>query len=192
MTSGDGLRVGDAERDETTAALREHYAQGRLTREELDERLDQALNARTARDLAEVCADLPSYGVSPPSRRPATGYREPGEHGHDWEHEPWQVAILAQREHLHRLRQAHHEMRRAAHREMRAARHGGWPGHHHGWAGRRRGRGPGPLAPILLIALIAGVAVGGFAVLKVLFFVWLAGMLFGALHRRHHLRRTGS
>ncbi|MBB2911809.1 hypothetical protein FHS43_003082 [Streptosporangium becharense] len=53
------LRIGDAEREVTVTALREHYAQGRLTREELDERLGLALSARTGRDLALVGADLP-------------------------------------------------------------------------------------------------------------------------------------
>lgn len=56
----DAPRVGDAERDQTTAALREHYARGRLTHAELDERLGLALNARTARDLAQATADLPA------------------------------------------------------------------------------------------------------------------------------------
>ncbi|MFJ2033265.1 DUF1707 domain-containing protein [Streptosporangium sp. NPDC087985] len=56
------LRIGDAERDEVTAALREHYAQGRLTPEELDGRLEAALAARTADDLERVIGDLPRDG----------------------------------------------------------------------------------------------------------------------------------
>ncbi|GAA0912450.1 DUF1707 domain-containing protein [Nonomuraea longicatena] len=53
------LRIGDAEREQTTASLREHYAQGRLTPEELDERLDATLAAKTFRDLDSITADLP-------------------------------------------------------------------------------------------------------------------------------------
>jgi hypothetical protein len=53
------LRIGDAERDEVTSALHEHFAQGRLTREELDERLTATLSARTVGDLRAVTRDLP-------------------------------------------------------------------------------------------------------------------------------------
>jgi Domain of unknown function (DUF1707) len=55
----DHLRVGDAERDEVAVSLHDHFAQGRLTREELDERLEAALGAKTAGDLREVTRDLP-------------------------------------------------------------------------------------------------------------------------------------
>ncbi|MFB9838987.1 DUF1707 SHOCT-like domain-containing protein, partial [Actinoallomurus acaciae] len=57
--SAEQLRVGDAERDEVTTALHEHFAQGRLTREELDERLTAALSARTVGDLRAITRDLP-------------------------------------------------------------------------------------------------------------------------------------
>jgi hypothetical protein len=53
------LRVGDAERDEVTAALHEHFVQGRLTRDELDERLTATLSAKTVGDLRKVTRDLP-------------------------------------------------------------------------------------------------------------------------------------
>ncbi len=59
MTSQDDLRIGDWERDKAMAALREHFAQGRLTAEELDERLGAALAARTGGDLRRLTADLP-------------------------------------------------------------------------------------------------------------------------------------
>jgi hypothetical protein len=41
------------------AGLRDHFAEGRLTRAELDERLTVALSARTAGDLRRLMADLP-------------------------------------------------------------------------------------------------------------------------------------
>ncbi|MEU6428329.1 DUF1707 domain-containing protein [Microbispora sp. NPDC046973] len=54
-----GLRIGDRERDEVTRLLHDAFAQGRITREELDERLDATLSARRAEDLRRVTADLP-------------------------------------------------------------------------------------------------------------------------------------
>ena len=53
------LRVSDADREHVTARLREHFAEGRLTREELDERITAALNAKTFGDLRRIMADLP-------------------------------------------------------------------------------------------------------------------------------------
>jgi hypothetical protein len=55
----DRLRASDADRDRVTARLREHFAEGRLTRDELDERITAALNARTFGDLRVLMADLP-------------------------------------------------------------------------------------------------------------------------------------
>jgi hypothetical protein len=54
------LRIGDAERDQATAALHDHYAAGRLTRPELDDRLTAVLEAKTAAELAPLLADLPA------------------------------------------------------------------------------------------------------------------------------------
>lgn len=59
MATGDSVRVSDAERDMVAAQLREHYAQGRLTIDELRERIDLALGSRTRGDLDAVMADLP-------------------------------------------------------------------------------------------------------------------------------------
>jgi hypothetical protein len=74
------LRVGDAERDEVTTALHEHFAQGRLTRDELDERLTSTLSARTVGDLRAVTRDLP--GGAPVSvSQPAPWGRGPWETG---------------------------------------------------------------------------------------------------------------
>lgn len=58
MATPSGLRVGDADREATAASLREHYAQGRLTLAEFQQRLDAAFAARTDRDLARVNEDL--------------------------------------------------------------------------------------------------------------------------------------
>jgi Domain of unknown function (DUF1707) len=55
----DRIRVSDADRERVTVRLREHFAEGRLTREELDERISAALNAKTFGDLRPIMADLP-------------------------------------------------------------------------------------------------------------------------------------
>ena len=47
----DSIRVSDADRDRVTAQLRDHFAAGRITPGELDERLSAALNAKTFGDL---------------------------------------------------------------------------------------------------------------------------------------------
>ena len=62
MATGSNIRVGDAERDATATQLREHYATGRLTLDELNERLDQTFKARTGADLKAVTRDLPALG----------------------------------------------------------------------------------------------------------------------------------
>lgn len=53
------LRIGDAERDAAASDLGEHYAAGRLTLDELHERLDAAFSAKTLGQLTRVMADLP-------------------------------------------------------------------------------------------------------------------------------------
>jgi Domain of unknown function (DUF1707) len=59
MATGFNVRVGDADRDAIAAQLREHYADGRLTLDELNERLDQTFAAKTTADLNVVMRDLP-------------------------------------------------------------------------------------------------------------------------------------
>jgi hypothetical protein len=53
------MRIGDAERDRAIASLGDHFAAGRLTAEEFDQRMDQALKARFNEDLEPLFADLP-------------------------------------------------------------------------------------------------------------------------------------
>jgi hypothetical protein len=55
----DRFRISDADRDRVAATLCDHFAAGRLTSEELDERLTAMLNATTFGDLHRVLADLP-------------------------------------------------------------------------------------------------------------------------------------
>lgn len=70
MTDQLPVRIGDAERDEALDKLGEHFAAGRLTREELDERTDQVLASRFDRDLGALFLDLPA-SVPAPAPAPA-------------------------------------------------------------------------------------------------------------------------
>jgi len=58
------LRVSHEDRDQVAEALRVAAGDGRLTSDELDERLEKALSARTYDDLAPLLADLPAAGTA--------------------------------------------------------------------------------------------------------------------------------
>ncbi|MBV9917318.1 MAG: DUF1707 domain-containing protein [Solirubrobacterales bacterium] len=59
MVDPSAHRVSDEQREACASQLRQHFAAGRLTDEELDERLQRAYAARTQADLAALSADLP-------------------------------------------------------------------------------------------------------------------------------------
>ncbi|GII86630.1 hypothetical protein Ssi03_46200 [Sphaerisporangium siamense] len=69
------LRADDADRDQVTALLSEAYGTGRLTREELDDRLERTQTARYRGDLQDLVRDLQATPY-PPS--------------HPQRHTPWQ------------------------------------------------------------------------------------------------------
>jgi Domain of unknown function (DUF1707) len=62
------LRASHDDRDRVVELLRVSAGDGRLTAEELDERLEQAMTARTYGELARLVADLPAQGsvAAPP------------------------------------------------------------------------------------------------------------------------------
>jgi hypothetical protein len=66
------LRASHDDRDRVVELLRVSAGDGRLTAEELDERLEQAMTARTCGELARLVADLPAQGTAPV---PATAAR---------------------------------------------------------------------------------------------------------------------
>ncbi len=195
MTFSGELRIGDAERETAMAALREHYAQGRLTHEELDERLELVLSARTGRDLTAAFADLPGpYGSgTAESQGPgdiAQAWQEYGEH--------WAHMWAGHRRHRGR--------ERGRNRAGWASHPASWPGppalpdpamlrqlaawrqfaaRHHRGAGRRGGH---PAFP-LVIALVAVVAITGFWTFKFLLFAWLTVAVVGVLRHRHRHHR---
>ena len=63
MARHGGAAVTDADRDAAAAQLREHYAAGRLSLGEFQDRLDAAYRAQTARELGTVTDSLPYEGV---------------------------------------------------------------------------------------------------------------------------------
>lgn len=80
MVAGADLRIGDAEREAAAGDLREHFAQGRLTREEFTQRLDAVFAAKTRSQLSAITSDLPRAAQpSLPGPQPSGG---PG--GHSW------------------------------------------------------------------------------------------------------------
>jgi len=65
------LRASHDDRDRVVEMLRVSAGDGRLTAEELDERLEQAMTARTYGELARLVADLPAAGsVASPATAP--------------------------------------------------------------------------------------------------------------------------
>jgi len=64
------IRIGDAERDKAVSDLGDHFAAGRLNRDEFDDRADQAMQARFSTDLAPLFADLPASQPAAPTTPP--------------------------------------------------------------------------------------------------------------------------
>ncbi|HET9648905.1 MAG TPA: DUF1707 domain-containing protein [Microlunatus sp.] len=62
--AGGNLRASDADRDQVATVLATAYAEGRLTRDEHDERLGRAMSARTFDELIPLTHDL--VVVAPP------------------------------------------------------------------------------------------------------------------------------
>jgi Flp pilus assembly protein TadB len=73
-TADADLRVSDAERDSVVESLRRHTTAGRITAEELEQRVADALRARTRGELAPLVADLPGRRLAP---RSSAGRRRP-------------------------------------------------------------------------------------------------------------------
>jgi uncharacterized protein DUF1707 len=70
--TGPGNEIADADRERVIETLKVAFVQERLTREELDARIGDALGARSGAELAVLTADLPC-GLAmprPPTREP--------------------------------------------------------------------------------------------------------------------------
>lgn len=70
-TTTQNLRVSDAERQQTIDQLTRHTADGRLSLDEFEGRVDEVMRARTFPELAATLRDLPQV-VRPGPRRPST------------------------------------------------------------------------------------------------------------------------
>ena len=85
MPPSPDIRASDADRDRVAELLREHCAQGRITMDELGERLEAAYAAKTVGQLQEITSDLPEEDLyelpvpasisstAAPATRPGTG-----------------------------------------------------------------------------------------------------------------------
>ena len=71
------VRASDADRERAIDVLNDAFAEGRLSREELDARAERTYGAETYADLAAVSADLPA---GPPPAPPPTGPSGPAAH----------------------------------------------------------------------------------------------------------------
>jgi hypothetical protein len=78
------MRIGDAERDAAAADLGEHFTAGRLTLDELHERLEAVFAAKTFGQLAGIMSDLPGSGRLPGLARLARHAPTPGMPGLPW------------------------------------------------------------------------------------------------------------
>jgi len=83
MATEYNVRIGDADREAVAAQLRDHYADGRLTLDELNERLDQTFAAKIKADLDVVLRDLP-HVARPLTDAPAAGFGNTGWQGPAW------------------------------------------------------------------------------------------------------------
>src|SRR2546421_2775413 len=69
MEQASGLRVSDEQRERAAQEIRERFAAGRVSEEELSERVQRAYRARTEEELTALLADLPRLPVSPQQRK---------------------------------------------------------------------------------------------------------------------------
>jgi Domain of unknown function (DUF1707)/Cell wall-active antibiotics response 4TMS YvqF len=74
MSEPPAIRASDADRERTVELLRDHAAEGRLTLEELADRVSTAYRARTGDELARLTGDLPAKRAAAGSRRRPTRF----------------------------------------------------------------------------------------------------------------------
>ena len=77
--AGGNLRASDADRERVAAVLSTAYAEGRLTRDEHDERLDQLLQAKTFDELVSITGDLVVLASSIPAEGTPAGVTPAGD-----------------------------------------------------------------------------------------------------------------
>ena len=75
MADAPQLRASDVERDQAAAEIREHFAAGRLSQDELDERVSAVYAARTHGELEALRADLPMLPATKAQMKAAVAER---------------------------------------------------------------------------------------------------------------------
>jgi hypothetical protein len=80
------VRIGDQEREEAVSRLGAHYEAGRLSADEHQERVGEALQAKTQVELAALFADLPGESTPGPQQGPwgGPGGRNGAQYGPPW------------------------------------------------------------------------------------------------------------
>jgi hypothetical protein len=63
MAATPEMRASDGDRDRVASALREHVAEGRLSVDEFNERLEQVYQSRTYGELTKITSDLPEIDL---------------------------------------------------------------------------------------------------------------------------------
>ncbi len=71
MAPDPNIRCSDADREAVAQQLRDHYAAGRLTLDEFDERTTTTYAAKTFGDLDGLLTDLPALAVEPAAPKPS-------------------------------------------------------------------------------------------------------------------------
>jgi hypothetical protein len=72
------MRASDADREQVIDVLKAAFAQGRLTKDELDARVGQGLASRTYADLDALTSDIPrGFAAAQPPRSAPAGIRAP-------------------------------------------------------------------------------------------------------------------
>jgi Domain of unknown function (DUF1707) len=69
VSDSSAYRVSDQQREEAAQEIREHFAAGRLSEEEMSDRLGSAYRAKTESELSAIRADLPMLPATPSQRK---------------------------------------------------------------------------------------------------------------------------
>jgi hypothetical protein len=93
--AGGNLRASDADRDQVANVLSTAYAEGRLTRDEHDERVERLMAAKTFDDLIPITSDLvPTTAPRPAALSPVSSGDFTIETAGANEPPDWQVAVF--------------------------------------------------------------------------------------------------
>jgi hypothetical protein len=69
VSDSPAFRVSDQQREQAAQEIREHFAAGRLSEDEMGDRLDAAYRAKTDHELSAIRADLPALPATPAQQK---------------------------------------------------------------------------------------------------------------------------